>query len=120
MQYAGVTVAYVFTERMVGGMRGQYDWVNSVPASLAAGMAIGMKKGCASTAFGMAGAIFWTNYILKEASSGGLETKAADAYYYYGAGDAGRERWQASKKAQRETWLKAPYKDPAAGGGDDY
>ena len=57
-------------------------------------------------------AIFWTNYILKEAGSGGLETKAADAYYYYGAGDAGRERWQASKKAERETWLKAPYQDP--------
>lgn len=113
-------MAYVFAERAMGGMRGQYDWINSIPGSLAAGMAIGAKKGCASTAFGMAAAIFATNFILTEAGSGGLESKAADAYFYYGAGDAGRERWQAGKKAERETWLKAPYKDPSAGGGDDY
>jgi hypothetical protein len=119
-QYAGVTVAYVFAERMAGGIRGQYDWFNSVPASLAAGVAIGMKKGCAPTAFGMAGAIFWTNYICKEAGSGGVDSKDAGSYFYYGAGDAGRERWAAGNKAERESWLKAPYKAPGADGDDDY
>ena len=68
-----------------------------------------------STGLGMAGAICGLNFILN-GSGATMGQPAPKAYFAYGRGDEGRQEWLESKT----TWLKAPYVDPSAEGGDDY
>ena len=106
--YGGVVAAYVFTEKMAGGIRGVYDSWNAVPAALAAGVGIGIRAGSVPVAAGMTGGILGLKYVL-QGSGAEVQPKDAGAYYYYGDGETGRERWLAKNAEERATWLKAPF-----------